>query len=760
MIDGGGATLARRLERYRAAARTLGGPGRPAADRARRARSWPSAWRRPPTARSSRRAEGSIVRCEAPDPLDPGRSGAAGDAPRPAAAGRAARLPRHRDDRPGDGRRHGRLPDRPGLVGGRPVPPGPAAAARPCPRAGAADRAGGDDRPDAPGWSPTTAAASTGRCSWPATGWSRRAAPVHAGHLDLLPIVRRLFRHRMDDARLRTAEAQLLGLHRIGDVDGSEIPGRYLRGLGYHINKLLIKRPDISYSIYEPDLDMLYQFLSYQNITDFPKAKLERIINTENHKEIEAEIQSLYKTIDTKILVYTLPSCAKRYNKEEMIVMQTLKELMKNKRSSLATDFSFQERWTINSIKNFPKVLQTPNILHDIDKGSFEDKPAIIVAAGPSLNEEFDNLKYIKENGLAYIFSVGSAINALIEHGIYPDAACTYDPKESNQFVFDKLIERDINNIPLIFGSSVGFETLEDYPGKMLHMITSQDSITPYFIKNPQNINVILDAPSIAVITFQLLRILGCNQIILVGQNLAFQNNKRYASGIDYDFVENEISEKEKEDLITVKDVYGNDIQTNEGFNRMRQQLELYINIVPDLEVINTTKGGARIEGTVFINLSEVIERKLLAKNSVKSNWFKGEVSYDLLYVKHQVNKLQSEKHRLKKDINKAVQILREINKGVKRNQEKGLESKFVQFDKEFNGLRNNSFYGAFIEPMIRVHIKRLSEESQAVRFEKDLIKKGMDIAHMFGGFLIDCQAHIQVLEPYIQEMEEEIKKI
>jgi len=60
---------------------------------------------------------------------------------------------------------------------------------------------------------------------------ARRSAPLHAGHLDLLPIVRRLFRHRMDDARLRTAEAQLLGLHRIGDVDGWEIPGRYLRFL-------------------------------------------------------------------------------------------------------------------------------------------------------------------------------------------------------------------------------------------------------------------------------------------------------------------------------------------------------------------------------------------------------------------------------------------------------------------------------------------------------------------------------------------------
>lgn len=60
---------------------------------------------------------------------------------------------------------------------------------------------------------------------------ARRAAPVHGGHLDLLPIVRRLFRHRMADARLRTAEGELLGLHRVGDVAGWEIPGRYLQFL-------------------------------------------------------------------------------------------------------------------------------------------------------------------------------------------------------------------------------------------------------------------------------------------------------------------------------------------------------------------------------------------------------------------------------------------------------------------------------------------------------------------------------------------------
>jgi len=56
----------------------------------------------------------------------------------------------------------------------------------------------------------------------------RRAAPPHAGMLDLLPGVRRLFRHRIGDARLATVERELLGVQRHGDVGGWEIPGRYL----------------------------------------------------------------------------------------------------------------------------------------------------------------------------------------------------------------------------------------------------------------------------------------------------------------------------------------------------------------------------------------------------------------------------------------------------------------------------------------------------------------------------------------------------
>ena len=56
----------------------------------------------------------------------------------------------------------------------------------------------------------------------------RRAAPAHAGMLDLLPHVRRLFRHRLGDARLATVERDLLSVRRDDDIGSWEIPDRYL----------------------------------------------------------------------------------------------------------------------------------------------------------------------------------------------------------------------------------------------------------------------------------------------------------------------------------------------------------------------------------------------------------------------------------------------------------------------------------------------------------------------------------------------------
>ena len=62
---------------------------------------------------------------------------------------------------------------------------------------------------------------------------NRDRPPALDGHLDLLLLVRRLFRHRLPDARLQTVERHLLRRHRAPDIPSSEIPAIYhsfLRG--------------------------------------------------------------------------------------------------------------------------------------------------------------------------------------------------------------------------------------------------------------------------------------------------------------------------------------------------------------------------------------------------------------------------------------------------------------------------------------------------------------------------------------------------
>ena len=71
-----------------------------------------------------------------------------------------------------------------------------------------------------------------GRCfDWPLLvaryRLHRRGAPAHAGHLDLLPVARQLWKHRLEGARLAIVEREICGVVRDDDLPGHLIPERY-----------------------------------------------------------------------------------------------------------------------------------------------------------------------------------------------------------------------------------------------------------------------------------------------------------------------------------------------------------------------------------------------------------------------------------------------------------------------------------------------------------------------------------------------------
>lgn len=543
------------------------------------------------------------------------------------------------------------------------------------------------------------------------------------------------------------------------DIDPNSSVIFYGVGLGYHIDIFLTQHPDVNYYIYEPIPEILYTYLSNKEIKELPSKKLKKMVTGTDKQIIYSFLNEYISKATGEVTMIVLPQYKNLFQEEYKSFLGIYKEVAANKKNGAVTEYAFQKRWIINSMKNFKEVLSTPNILLE-RKGYFNGKPVLLVAAGPSLNEEIENIRYIKENKLAYIFSVGSAINTLILHGIYPDAACTYDPAEINKVVFEKVKDMGISEIPMIFGSSVGYETLENYKGNKYHMLTSQDTVSAYYLKSREDINIdiVFDAPSIAVITLQLLYKLGFSTIILVGQNLAYKNEKMYSEGINYDYLENLPNSQEKG--IMINDVYGNEVLTDEGFNRMRQQMELYIGEFEGVSVINTTKGGAHIEGTIFMELEKVIKEQL-TENIVEENWLcLDRTSYDKDYLLSQSKKMDKEYKEIDRIAKEYYSILDSIDIFVKNRNFNQAEKMYVKLDKALSKIEKNKFFQVFILPMNRVAYKTLADSIDSLNEEKNKTLKGERISNSFRQFMNGCKDDIEGIRDIYLEMKQAIEEI
>ena len=298
----------------------------------------------------------------------------------------------------------------------------------------------------------------------------------------------------------------------------------------------------------------------------------------------------------------------------------------------------------------------------------------------------------------------------------------------------------------MIFGTSVADEIVEYYPGVKYHMITSQDTVSNYYLQNQngKSISIVHDAPSIAVVTLQLLYELGFSPIILAGQNLAYKDKKRHSEGVHYS---KDVTEEEIEKGIWVKDVYGNEVLTNEGFNRMRQQMEYYIKALSNIEVINTTKGGAHIEGTSFIELASVMD-KYLKEKVVDDSWLEGnKTQYDKEYLRIQSDKMDRAYKRAFKLIDEYYNILNTIEKLIKNQNFNQAEKTYVKLDKVLRKIERNDYFQTFILPMNRVHYKLLADSIDSLNEEKNPTEKGRRIVESFRKFMDLCKSDMEGIE-------------
>ncbi|OXS79268.1 6-hydroxymethylpterin diphosphokinase MptE-like protein [Domibacillus enclensis] len=527
----------------------------------------------------------------------------------------------------------------------------------------------------------------------------------------------------------------------------------YGMGLGYHIKLFFDRYPSKMASGYEPISAVFKECMANAQKIELPIDRFAYLFTEEHSEQTEQNLAEFSSNLSQKILLIVLPVYEKIAHKEFETFSSLFRSMIEGKRLNLYAESSFAKRWSLNALMNLNAIFNTPNILL-ADHNPFKEKPIVLVSAGPSLSEEIENLRYIKNKKLAYIFAVGSANKALIAQGIYPDAVLTYDPQAHNHAIFEEIIEQNIINIPMIFGSTVGYETIQKYKGPMFHFITSQDTISPYFFE--KTLPTLYDSTSIAIVTLQLLYKLEVEKVILVGQNFAFKNNLFYSEEIArYDEEKKEMTDaavqkKDLSDSYLVEDTLGGQVMTNKSFDQMRQEMEYYIEKYNISIVTNATKGGAAIKGTTYKPLEELITEEL-TKCVVNEEWYKEITKTSLSLNSKKIGDLQKGVSSFVNQYEAIINHFKTMSLSVHNMNQNQIQKNLEKFDDLFKKFTNNVLYSMVIRPITRVYFEKLQAGTRIIRLLAPTQEKAVRVIYTYTHYLNICQNVYKEVAPIIQ---------
>ena len=227
----------------------------------------------------------------------------------------------------------------------------------------------------------------------------------------------------------------------------------------------------------------------------------------------------------------------------------------------------------------------------------YKNVPAVIVAAGPSLNKNIEKLKKYREK--VFVIACDAALNPLLDNDIIPDLAVSVDShKPLSNFSNDK-----VKYIPFVLGSKCIEWFQNEHNGKKFFFGDSYllDKLLENFNKE---FGMLDTGGSVANDAFSLADLLGFKNIILIGQDLAYSNGIYYAKGV----VKKQI-QKNTDGMVEVEGYYGDKVWTKLNLDSYRRWFEQQIEFKDYLNVINSTEGGAMIHGAVNMTLDEACDK-------------------------------------------------------------------------------------------------------------------------------------------------------
>lgn len=341
-------------------------------------------------------------------------------------------------------------------------------------------------------------------------------------------------------------------------------------GLGYHIESLL-EQDNKEIIVLETEKELF----NYVKVNGYIKEYL-----------VNPRVKFVHSFNE---LIFTIEDCL-------IIIPAWKRHLCNPKLKLLVEQLEFEYRKGSNSndmLLNFQKNIETNwTSIRDL-QNSLNDKAAILVSAGPDLDNQIEFLKKAKKK--AYILCVSAAYKTLKNNRILPDGIVAIDQRvefaeqldetalESSLFMLSTVhpsFTMNLNQKFLLF--QMGLEFVEDFAAQTANPLIESHG-------------------SVATAGLSLLQYFGAKQVIFIGQDLAMYNNKTHASHSSSNSIVPSISRYK-----TLSNS-GEEVETQLQWLIFKRHIEKMIKNSPHIKYVNTSYLGAEIMGAKYCEAYKIV---------------------------------------------------------------------------------------------------------------------------------------------------------
>lgn len=352
-------------------------------------------------------------------------------------------------------------------------------------------------------------------------------------------------------------------------------------GLGYHVNALWNVDPGMSLTVVENDMDVIYHCLMAVDMSVCLVAERVKLIYDPQFTKM---VEILDMVTENVILHYPSLRHIPDARIREQMGMFFIRDSGKRNTTIL---FAGNSRENLRNYDGYVDEL----------RGRFAGKQVIIVAAGPSLDKNVEQLKNKPENTI--ILAVETVFRKLLNLGIEVDYMIVTDANDRVRWHISGLEQQQI---PMLYLSTACRYYSEHYAGRK-YLICQEGYIPAEQFANEHGWNLYQTGGSVSTTALDVCIRLGCASIVFVGLDLAYTDNKAHADGtaaVGIDGVD---------EMQQVPAVGGGTVAVSRLFQMYNRWIAKRV-AEPDvtMPVYDATEGGAIVPGLLVTTLQEMLE--------------------------------------------------------------------------------------------------------------------------------------------------------